>query len=611
MGPAVVPGDLIHRPGPERPTSGWAVVQMAAALERTGTAGRYSGPAAGVEGMDDNVQVEGDNSLLPAAVADALFAPDLFPWLIGLALVPVALVLAAEGPIWIAHLRRGGVGLLLRVTLPPILLVGLSYAGCNALPLLGRWNDARLLLSRLAELRGLTGLDPLDPVQPLERVDALVLGAPEARTNGALVRFTYAGGGSRDYAVLLSYREGPGGWLRTDFDRSFAPHLELTDLPFADETAPLRIGEPTRLAAADRLADLDDVPKEDVRFSISGASWAPRGNVALLHRAWGRSWEARGDFWLVSTDGLDTSPLPFHGRLDPYGLRAISLRWLPDGSGLAYHASPEDDLFVTDLRGQVLQRIAARRPLPFALDASGILYALGGLYRVPYATSAPAMHERLRDLPDVGEVRGRQLWRTGPPLAPSPGGERIAYACGLDVCLADFRGDAVRRVPFGQVRPAAPVLPATTLAAPGSSVPTPTPAPPRQTGTPIALRLAWSPDGRYLAAVRSSDVHQPWLGLLAPDGTVLQERPVGPNGFVDVPQWAPDGAFVFLPAYPAGGRRIVALETATGRLFDLSRPRWDAEFALSPDGRRLLLANGRGGVWLAPVLRRDELGQPG
>jgi hypothetical protein len=38
-------------------------------------------------------------------------------------------------------------------------------------------------------------------------------------------------------------------------------------------------------------------------------------------------------------------------------------------------------------------------------------------------------------------------------------------------------------------------------------------------------------------------------------------------------------------------------------VFDLSQEHWDAYFALSPDGRSLLLNNGRGDFWLADVLR--------
>jgi hypothetical protein len=35
---------------------------------------------------------------------------------------------------------------------------------------------------------------------------------------------------------------------------------------------------------------------------------------------------------------------------------------------------------------------------------------------------------------------------------------------------------------------------------------------------------------------------------------------------------------------------------------DLSQPHWDAWFALMPDGKSILLSNGRGGLWRADVI---------
>jgi Tol biopolymer transport system component len=101
--------------------------------------------------------------------------------------------------------------------------------------------------------------------------------------------------------------------------------------------------------------------------------------------------------------------------------------------------------------------------------------------------------------------------------------------------------------------------------------------------------------------VRSGDERQPRLAVLDRAGSVLADLPVGPNGQVGKPQWTPDGRFVFLPAAPDGVRRILAAEPTSGRVFDLSAPHWDAIFALSPDGTRLVLTNGRGSYWLAPV----------
>lgn len=45
------------------------------------------------------------------------------------------------------------------------------------------------------------------------------------------------------------------------------------------------------------------------------------------------------------------------------------------------------------------------------------------------------------------------------------------------------------------------------------------------------------------------------------------------------------------------GGEGVAGGDVEGTAVDLSQPRWDALFALHPDGKTLLLSNGRGGLW--------------
>ena len=78
--------------------------------------------------------------------------------------------------------------------------------------------------------------------------------------------------------------------------------------------------------------------------------------------------------------------------------------------------------------------------------------------------------------------------------------------------------------------------------------------------------------------------------------------PVGPPNSASLePQWTPDGRFIVLTVKAAGGRRIVAVDVEQGQVFDLSRPRWDSFASLAPDGRRLLLWNGRGGFWTVPL----------
>jgi Tol biopolymer transport system component len=134
----------------------------------------------------------------------------------------------------------------------------------------------------------------------------------------------------------------------------------------------------------------------------------------------------------------------------------------------------------------------------------------------------------------------------------------------------------------------------------------PTPSGPTPSQAEFAdLRLAWSPRGDRLAAVASDRgaAAEPTLWLVDRDGRVERRVTLGPNGLTDAPEWTPDGQWLIVNTFPAGGRRVVAVEVAGGRVVDLSQPRWDAFAALAPDGRNVLLWNGRGGFWLAPLER--------
>jgi len=74
--------------------------------------------------------------------------------------------------------------------------------------------------------------------------------------------------------------------------------------------------------------------------------------------------------------------------------------------------------------------------------------------------------------------------------------------------------------------------------------------------------------------------------------------------------WQTTSADPLLATPPAGAppsRRILVHAADRGQVFDLTPPRWDPWFSLSPDGAKLLLTNGRGSYWLAP-LERDTGG---
>ena len=116
----------------------------------------------------------------------------------------------------------------------------------------------------------------------------------------------------------------------------------------------------------------------------------------------------------------------------------------------------------------------------------------------------------------------------------------------------------------------------------------------------------WSPDGSRLAVIDRdpNNLRPVRLTVFSRDGEELLTREVAPFDVTEAPQWIPDHSAVFVQTYPQHGRRIIVVDIASGQVLDLSRARWDAYFALSPDGKSLLLNNGRGDFWLVEVLRR-------
>jgi hypothetical protein len=161
---------------------------------------------------------------------------------------------------------------------------------------------------------------------------------------------------------------------------------------------------------------------------------------------------------------------------------------------------------------------------------------------------------------------------------PTPDKTRLAFGCGGALCLLpDLLGQiggpaaGVQEIPIASV-----------------------------------AELAWSGDGAHLAVI-SRDPN----GLLAvtlyvvdADGEVVREAEVAPRNATDTPQWTSDGSAILVQTYPQDGRRIIAVDLDSGAVLDLSKEHWDTYFALAPDGQSLLLNNGRGGFWEAPLLRR-------
>ncbi len=486
------------------------------------------------------------------------------------------------------------------------------------------------LQRKLDGLVGKTGLDPLDPVQPLTGVQVLQIGRSPTGGDEARIRFTYADGSSRVYDTWLANRELPfGGWRYTGLDRAFAPHQALPGLPTADATAPLDLGPPVRIDAVDAI-NAPAVDRFDSALLTSRSTWSPRGDALLL----GLPSRIGGEMslWLVPLD--DREPRRLADGV-------IAAEWMPDSQGIALLKWPERPetqkarLALVNRQGAVRWSLdVPLDPVPaFATTDRGVLFVQdGALWLMPDVSPPNGQPERLRDLPDVRHQLEQS--QPAPPIALAPTGDRLAYVCGVDVCLVDLRGGAPQRIALAPLDPAIPLgSRATPVATPTPILPLPTAPPnlsptvpgmptPAPTALPLdpsslmRIRLAWSPDGQRLAVARSSAEafwcdprlcyrYQPRLTILDSSGQALLDVGIGPDGFVDTPQWMPDGDFLFLPDYPENGRRIVAVEVGSGRIFDLSRPRWDAFFALAPDGTRLLVTNARGGFWLAPVVEQS------
>ncbi len=185
-------------------------------------------------------------------------------------------------------------------------------------------------------------------------------------------------------------------------------------------------------------------------------------------------------------------------------------------------------------------------------------------------------HERALWLAPYAGGAPERLWAdVDAALAPrpAPDGVQVAYACAAGVCLAAADGTGAR---------------AAALSA----------------GSGQAVQITWSPDGEFLAVVdRDANNRRPvrlWVFTRA--GTPAFSVEIAPRDVTDAPQWTLDGRALLIQTYPQDGRRIIAVDVPTQQVFDLSQEHWDAYFALLPDGRTLLLNNGRGDFWAADLL---------
>ncbi len=523
---------------------------------------------------------------LPARVSPWLLAA---PWLGGASsLIGLLLALGQRWRVWT------WVGLALTVFLlfsyiPPLTLVpnplGLfwrvvgGYGYDPNLPFKNLFvvsgDPTAKLRPHLDRLIGQTGLDPLDPAQPLTDFAFEWVRVPRDWQMALVTtRFTFADGSNRVYNVPLFDPLPSGfymrGWQNDGLARLRTEHLALPGQPFATQASPVRLGEAVRLALSPQAEQLDAVNPYHWTWlgnRLQRLVWSPQGDAFLLVEWQNSAYQ----LWLISLDGA-APRLVTRGAVHEYG-------WSPDGRFIVYTAP--DEMRVSSGGGiEVVQLVVARRDtlektlapkmlanmaLP-SLTGQGLWYAQdGALWLMDYESGESI---RVTDL--LGSGRPSSSLIVSWPLAVSPDGSRVAYACGSNLCLMNTDGGN------------------------------------RQTISAAGIRsIAWDAGGARLAAVSldSNNFGPVRLLIVSREGDLRRDVAIAPRDAADPPQWTPDGQWVFVQTFPMGGRRIIAVEAAAGQALDLSREHWDAYFALSPDGQSLLLNNGRGGFWLAPVIK--------
>lgn len=421
-----------------------------------------------------------------------------------------------------------------------------------------------LVTARLNQLIGQTGLTPLDPQHPLtgytvQRVES----GGHLLWSDVIVELHFADGQTREVAIPAS--DSPAGRL-TAIDRLTAPHRPIPGLPPATVAAPARLGLPAPLSlapAAEQLTLTSFRPP----FGAT-VRWSPDRRTVLVLATGERqpAHEPAQGLWLVPLDGSTPRQLAEEAR---------DSLWSADGRTVI--ALLPQGITAIDVATGVERVVGQTDRSDVAVVGQEVFFLNTGLlWRVPLAGGDP---QRVAALADAGAILDRTA------LAVSPDGQRIAYRCRNDLCLTDRSGRVLARLELGFEAPRDP-----------------------SSTTPVeSFFLAWSLDGQQLALTTAATDWGglPTLRLLTRDGQVTTVVGLGPGGPVDAPQWFPDGRRLLLTTYPWDGRRIVVVDAIAGAAYDLTQPRWDVFGSLSADGTTVLLWNGRGGLWVAPL----EIGQ--
>src|SRR5574341_1463650 len=385
-------------------------------------------------------------------------------------------------------------------------------------------------------------------------------------------RFIYADGSSRVYPVpLFDPAVDAGGfwlagWREDGLQRLRSEHLAFPGQPFATANSPIRLGPARRLdlsLAANRLDEVNPGHWLWNSVRVQRLVWAPDGSAFLAAT---ETDPGLRQLWLVSLNGSPPVAIGPVGDVREYG-------WSPDGQTVIYTRLDPVALAADPARPYAIMAAssvphAAPTALATALVTDKLpgltgqgawFFSEGSLWLAPFDGS-PA-RRLVSNL-----VSGNPVL----PPRPAPDGSRLAFTCGAELCLATVDGTINARVLL-----------------------------------PGAAEVTWASDGARLAAVDRdvNELRPVRLVILSRDGATLLRRDIAPRDATDPPQRTPDGGAVFVQTYPQDGRRIIALDLASGDVMDLSQEHWDAYFALAPDGKALLLNNGRGDYWAADVIR--------
>lgn len=555
------------------------------------------------------VMAQGGGQFAPAVLEPGLTLPPTrlappSPWLpalpwVGVSLLAVGLLFVfTRKSAWPTTLGVVMAALLLTGFVPPFSLIpnpaGLYWravGGYNYDPRLPFKNNFLLagdapntLRPFLEQLIGLKGLTPLDPNSALERYEIVSVGLHPKHSAVTLVRvrFIYEDGTSRVYPVPLMVPVvnvagfWQAGWRDDGLERLRSIHLDFPTQPFAQAGDPITLGNVERLDLHPQANRLDEANPahwlwESVRVERLVAAPDSSGFLVAIELD-----AARRQLWLVPFNGEPPLAIGAPGDIREYGFSPDSkyivyTRFDPEAANVnatrpfaivvAARNAGSRSTTNSDFDNYFTDNLVTGLPteqLP-GLTAEGVWFISdNALWRAPYVGGTP---ERLLERVDM---------RFAP--RPAPDGMRVVTGCGIALCMFEVQN--------GQALNPRELLP--------------------RAGE---VQMAWSPDSTQLAVIDRdpNNLRGVRLKVLALVGTQTLNVEIAPRDVTDPPQWTPDGQAIFVQTFPQEGRRIIAVEVPSARVLDLSQARWDAYFTLLPDGRSLLLNNGRGDFWRVEV----------